>query len=55
VVTIRQETDNSLTKPPKTHGKTDALERQKRQLGETNPMESSNKSIEIVEQNQWNR
>ncbi|MBR3471096.1 MAG: hypothetical protein IKH22_00725 [Prevotella sp.] len=35
--------------------KTDALEQQKRQNGETNPMELLSETIEIVEQNQWNR
>ena len=40
---------------PETKGENDGWEQQKRQNNETNPMELSNKSIEIVERNQWNR
>ena len=40
---------------PEMNVKTDALEQQKRQNGETNPMELLSETIEIVEQNQWNR
>jgi len=40
---------------PKSNGENDGLEQQKRQNGGTNPLEWLNESIEIVEQNQWNR
>jgi len=38
-----------------TNGENDGWEHQKRQNGETKPMELLNESIEIVERNQWNR
>jgi len=37
------------------NGENDGWEHQKRQNGETKPMELLNESIEIVERNQWNR
>jgi hypothetical protein len=40
---------------PETKGENDGWEQQKRQNNETNPLELSNKSIEIVERNQLNR
>ena len=42
-------------KPIETDGKIDGIKKEKRQIGGTNPMELLNKSIEIVERNQWNR
>jgi hypothetical protein len=38
-----------------TNGENDGWEHQKRQNGETKPMELLNESIETVERNQWNR
>jgi len=46
---------HSQTKSSKTSGENDECEKQKRQIGGTKSMESLNKTIEIVEQNQWNR
>ena len=46
---------HSQTKSVKTSGENDECEKQKRQIGGTKTMESLNKSIEIVEQNRWNR
>jgi len=40
-------------KTPKTNGKDGGLEKQKRQISETIPLESSNKTNGIVERNQW--
>jgi hypothetical protein len=42
-------------KLPETNGKNDGLKQQKRQNGQTNPLEWLNESIGIVEQKQWNR
>ena len=40
---------------PETSGENAGWKQQKRRFQETNPMELLNESIEIVEQNQWNR
>jgi len=37
------------------NGDNGGWEKQKRQIAETNPLELLNKTIEIVERNQWNR
>jgi hypothetical protein len=37
------------------NGDNGGWEKQKRQIAETKPLESLNKTIEIVERNQWNR